>query len=114
MQGDRVTTASQYIEERDGGYYVPGSRVSLDSIIQCFNEGLSPESIRNEFEVLTLAQVFGVIAWYLDNQCAVDTSHRLRRERGASFRVNETSMSPELRDRLTKARNLVSAATVTR
>lgn len=36
--------AKDYVEERNAGYYVAGTRVSLDSIIQCFNEGLSPEA----------------------------------------------------------------------
>jgi uncharacterized protein (DUF433 family) len=53
--------AKEYIEERDGGYYVAGTRVSLDSIVQCFNEGLSPEAILEEFGTLTLAQVFGAM-----------------------------------------------------
>jgi len=31
--------AKEYVEERDGGYYLAGTRISLDSIVQCFNEG---------------------------------------------------------------------------
>jgi uncharacterized protein (DUF433 family) len=58
--------AKEYIEERDGGSYVAGTRVSLNSIVQCFNEGLSPEAILGEFETLTLAQVYGAIAFYLE------------------------------------------------
>ena len=37
--------AKDYVEERDGGLYLAGTRVSLDSVVQCFNESLSPESI---------------------------------------------------------------------
>jgi uncharacterized protein (DUF433 family) len=72
--------ATEYVEERDGGYYVAGTRVSLDSIIQCFNEGLSPEAIQGEFETLTLAQVFGTIAFYLENHSAID-AYRVRQEK---------------------------------
>src|SRR5207248_1470518 len=56
----------EYVEERNGGYYLVGTRISLDSIVQCFNDGLSPETILSEFETLTLAQVFGAIAFYLE------------------------------------------------
>jgi uncharacterized protein (DUF433 family) len=63
--------AKEYVEERDGGYYVAGTRVSLDSIVQCFNEGLSPEAILEEFDTLTLAQVFGAITLYLENQASM-------------------------------------------
>ncbi len=64
--------AKDYVEERNGGLYVAGTRVSLDSIVQCFREGLSPETIAGEFDTLTLAQVYGAIAHYLDNQAAID------------------------------------------
>ena len=50
--------AKEYVDERNGGLYVAGSRVSLDSIVECFNEGMSPETIRGEFTSLTLAQVY--------------------------------------------------------
>jgi hypothetical protein len=36
--------AKEYVEQRNGGYFVVGTRVSLDSIVECFNEGLSPEA----------------------------------------------------------------------
>src|ERR1700733_5086634 len=71
--------AKEYVEERNGGYYVAGTRISLDSIVQCFDEGLSPEAILGEFETLTLAQVFGAIAFYLENQPAID-AYRMRQK----------------------------------
>jgi uncharacterized protein (DUF433 family) len=56
----------EYVEERDGGYYVAGSRVSLASVIFAFREGASPESIRQNFPSLSLSQVYGAIAFYLN------------------------------------------------
>ena len=41
--------AKDYIEEHNGGYYVGGTRVSLDPVVQCFTDGLSPEAILGEF-----------------------------------------------------------------
>ena len=64
--------ARDYVEERNGTYYVAGSRVSLDSIVRCFQEGMSPESIVTQFDTLTLGQVYGAIAYYLDHQPAID------------------------------------------
>ncbi|MEP7353783.1 MAG: DUF433 domain-containing protein [Acidobacteriota bacterium] len=63
---------SEYIEERNGGYYVVGSRVSLDSIVYAFNEGLSPDAVQENFPLLHRAQVYGAIAFYLDHQAAID------------------------------------------
>jgi uncharacterized protein (DUF433 family) len=60
--------AREYIEQRNGGYCVAGTRVSLHSIVQCFNKGLSPEAILGEFETLNPAQVCGEITFYLENR----------------------------------------------
>jgi len=65
--------SQSYVEQHDGGYWVAGTRVSLDSIIYRWHEGLSPETIQREcFPALTLAQVFGALAYYLDHQTEVD------------------------------------------
>ena len=62
---------SPYIEERGGGLYVAGSRVSLDTVVIHFQEGSSPERIVQSFSSLKLAQVYGAIAYYLENETIV-------------------------------------------
>ena len=62
-----------YVEKRDKGYWVAGTRVSLDSVIFAFLDGLSPETIVTEcFPVLTLEQVYGVITYYLSHRAELD------------------------------------------
>jgi uncharacterized protein (DUF433 family) len=61
-----------YVEYRDGGYWVRGARVSLDSLVYEWREGLSPESIRADFPVLCLKQVYGAITYYLEHQEEID------------------------------------------
>ncbi|MGD0299127.1 MAG: DUF433 domain-containing protein [Bryobacteraceae bacterium] len=63
---------SEYVEQRDGGYYVAGTRISLDSVVCSFNEGNSPEAIQEDFPLLKLAQIYGAIAFYLDHQAEID------------------------------------------
>jgi uncharacterized protein (DUF433 family) len=63
---------SEYIEERHGGYYVAGTRISLDSVVYSFNEGHSPEAIQEDFPSLKRAQIYGAIAFYLDHQTDID------------------------------------------
>lgn len=58
--------ASPYVEERNGGLYISGTRVSLDSVVIHFQEGASPEKIVQSFPTLKLSQVYGAIAYYLD------------------------------------------------
>lgn len=60
-------SSPEFVEERAGGYYLRGSRVSLASIIYAFREGDSPETIRHNFATLSLAQVYGAIAFYLSH-----------------------------------------------
>jgi uncharacterized protein (DUF433 family) len=61
-----------YVEQRDGGYWVQGTRVSLDSVVYRFLEGLSPESIADCFPALTLEQVYGAITYYLAHRAEID------------------------------------------
>ena len=56
----------RYVEKRDGGYWVNDSRISLDSVVFAFLDGLSPEAIAREcFPTLSLEQVYGAITYYL-------------------------------------------------
>jgi uncharacterized protein (DUF433 family) len=96
--------AKEYVEERDGGLYVAGTRVSVDSIVQCFNEGLPPEAILGEFESLNLAQVYGVITYYLENQAAVDVYRLRQKQRFEAARRGAEPLPDGLRQRLDSAR----------
>ena len=64
--------SDQYVEQRVEGYWLAGSRVSLDSIVYAFLDGQSAESIAQSFPVLTLKQVYGAIAFYLANRSEID------------------------------------------
>ena len=63
---------SPYIEERNGGLYLAETRVSLDSVVIHFQEGASPEEIVQSFSTLKLSQVYGAIAYYLENEKTVN------------------------------------------
>lgn len=54
----------EYIDQRNGSYYVAGTRVSLDSIVYSYKGGDSPEAIRQNLPSLTVEQVDGAIAFY--------------------------------------------------
>lgn len=66
------TLAKQYIEQRDQGYWIQGTRISLDSVVYAFLNGESPESIAQNFPLLSLEQVYGTIAFYLANRELID------------------------------------------
>lgn len=60
------------VEQYNGGYYVAGVRVSLDSVVYAHLRGESPEEIVKSFPVLNLEQVKGAIAYYLANRSEID------------------------------------------
>jgi uncharacterized protein (DUF433 family) len=62
-----------YIESRNGGYYVSGTPISLEAVVYQFKEGLSVEAIQREcFPSLTLEQVYGVCTYYLRHREEVE------------------------------------------
>ena len=65
-------TTKQYIEQRDEGYWIQGTRIFLDSVVYSFLNGESPESIAQNFPLISLEQVYGAIAFYLANREIVD------------------------------------------
>lgn len=64
--------AKDYVEQHDEGYWITGTRVSLDSVVYAFLEGLSPESIVDSFDTLTLEEVYGAIAFDLGHRDVID------------------------------------------
>jgi uncharacterized protein (DUF433 family) len=58
----------QYIEQREEEYWIEGTLISLDSVVYPFLNGESPESIAQNFPLLSLEQVYGAIAFYLANR----------------------------------------------
>lgn len=66
------TLTKQYVEQRGEGYWIVETRISLDSVVYAFLNGESPESIAQNFPLITLEQVYGAIAFYLANKELVD------------------------------------------
>ncbi len=67
-----VVSAKSYVEYRNEAYWVEGTRISLDSVVYAFRNGLSPESIVQSFPLLTLEQAYGAITFYLANRAEID------------------------------------------
>jgi uncharacterized protein (DUF433 family) len=70
LAGDRMQ--NEYVTAIEGVYRVGDTRVSLDSLVYLFREGMSAESMGESYPALTLEQVHGAIAFYLRNQKEID------------------------------------------
>ena len=88
--------------DADGVIRVAGSRVTLDTVIDTFMTGATPEEIAQDFPILRLDDVYAVITYYLRHREEVDVYLRERRARAAGLRREIEAHSPQtgLRDRL--------------
>lgn len=70
--------------DADGEVRLTGHRIGLYSVVRSYQEGRSAEQIQAEFPSLSLAHVYKVLAFYLENQAEVDayvTEYREELER---------------------------------
>lgn len=64
---------NQYVEIRNGGYYVAGTRIGLDVIVQAFRDGECAEDIARAYPSFkSLANVYGVILFILEHPDAIE------------------------------------------
>lgn len=64
----------------DGIIRVTGSRITLDTVVTCFEMGEAPEDILDGYPSLTLEQIHAIRAWYLNHQAEADEYLRENRE----------------------------------
>jgi uncharacterized protein (DUF433 family) len=102
--GGEGFVTNEYIEERNGGYYVAGARISLDSIVYSFERGNSPEAIQKEFPLLRVSQIYGAIAFYLDNQASIRAYLETKERSFGDSSIPLAEANPELWARLQRAR----------
>lgn len=108
-----------YVEIRNGGYYVLGTRISLDSVVYEFRGGRSPESIVESFPLLSLEQVYGAmakplfqrIAFYLSNRSDIDAYLTAEEEAFEAMSQPIQGKAPELYKKLMTAKKYVFKAT---
>jgi uncharacterized protein (DUF433 family) len=93
-----------YVERNtQGTMVVAGSRVSVGSVVRAFWTGETPETICQAYPVLTLEQVYGVIAHYLAHRSEVDAELASHDTEVARLRESTRARNADLRARLTAA-----------
>jgi uncharacterized protein (DUF433 family) len=66
-----IPTVEQ-VQEREGEYYVVNTRVPVGVVIAAWQRATTPQHIVEQFPSLSLADVYGVITYYLDHQQELD------------------------------------------
>lgn len=92
--------------DAQGVMRVAGTRISLDAIVQEFEQGLTAEEIAHQFDVLDLADVYAVITYYLRHQNEVKQYLQKQDELAAAIRGKIEHQFPVsgLRERLLSKR----------
>jgi len=96
--------SEEYVERTESGYYVAGTRVSLDSIVYAFLGGQTAEAIAQAFPVLTLEQVYGALTFYLAHRDDVDAYLRAQREDFEAKRAAALAADPMFYQKLAASR----------
>lgn len=97
------TLTKRYIEQRNEGYWIAETRISLDSVVYAFLNGDSPESIAQNFPLLSLEQAYGAIAFYLANQKLIDAYLQKSEEKFEKLQQSFRERNPVLHQKLKAA-----------
>ncbi|MBW4418775.1 MAG: DUF433 domain-containing protein [Myxacorys californica WJT36-NPBG1] len=86
----------------DGVLRVGKTRVTLDTVVAVFQQGATAEEIVYRYPSLNLADVYSVIAFYLNHPQEVEAYLQQRQQQAQEVRkMNEARFDPQgLRDRL--------------
>jgi uncharacterized protein (DUF433 family) len=82
--------------------YVDDTRVTLDTVVEAFQDGATPEEIVYQYPSLQLADVYAVVSYYLRHRSLVEEYLAQRRqERERVRKQNESRFPPQgIRERL--------------
>jgi uncharacterized protein (DUF433 family) len=88
--------------DKDGVIRVSKTRVTLDTIVTAFLEGLTAEEIAVQYPVVPLADVYSVIGYYLHQKKKVETYLKRRKKISEQIRSqNEARFAQSnIRERL--------------
>jgi uncharacterized protein (DUF433 family) len=100
----KANIVREYVEKRNGGYYLVDSRVSLESVIYEFLDGATPEAIVDNFPTLSLEQVYGAITFYLANRPEMDGYLAETEKLWEDARKSRPPLPASLRELLERAR----------
>jgi uncharacterized protein (DUF433 family) len=97
---------SPYVEIRNGGYYVHGTRIGLDVIVPQFQEGKSPEAILQSYPSIgSLAKVYGAITFILEHPGAIE-AYLCDQDRLWEELKQAHPLPPDMLERFYRAREL--------
>lgn len=91
---------------------VSGTRVTLDSIVETFKQGSTPDELAESYPTVPLEDIYTVIGYYLRHWRAVKTYLREQDDEAEQLRlqIEEISPSAGLKERLRERRRTTKIA----
>lgn len=78
-----------------GAIRIGNTRVLLDTIVTAFNMGTPPEKIADQFDAVSLTQIYQVIGYYLANKEAADAYLAKREAEAEALRLRYEAEFPQ-------------------
>jgi len=95
--------ALDYVERRETGFYITGSRVPIDRIIWEYRNGEDPLTIRSHYPTVTLEQVNGAIAFYESHREEVGQAMEERRRAEEAYNAAHPN-PPDIKEKFDRMR----------
>ena len=100
--------SNEYIEVRNGAYYVAGTRVGLDVIIHDFRNGRSAEAIFDAYPSIgPLAKLYGALTFILEHPIEIESYLKDQDHRWEELKANNP-LTPDMIDRFERGRRELS------
>lgn len=98
-------------EDAHGVLRIAGTRVTLDSLVELYDQGASAEEIALSFESLALHEIYAALGYYLAHRPLLDEYLRMQRQARTAARVQAERRCPpaEVRARLAGRRKATDA-----
>lgn len=86
------------LREDEGGIVrIGNSRVSLDVLVEEYENGMTPDEMVSAYDSLAMADVYGAIAFYLRHRDEVQFYMKRRNDEAEALRVEIESRHPPIR-----------------
>jgi uncharacterized protein (DUF433 family) len=100
---------NQYVEIRNGGYYVAGTRIGLDVLVHDFRNGRSAEAIFEAYPSIgSLTKVYGAITLILEHPAEIEAYLKDQDQRYEEVKQRHP-LPPELVERFERGRKELSS-----